>query len=105
MLTSPLRTRLSRGPSSLILVHTVGGLFHTCAYTDCDAKDVDDSGAQEITVETDRPDDEIRTVFNDPNTFNVKHPLYSSWTLWFDSPSTKGRATGSSEYPNSLYWR
>lgn len=58
--------------------------------------DVDESGAQEITLETDKPDDEIRTVFNDPNTFNVKHPLYSPWTLWFDSPSTKGRATGSS---------
>lgn len=35
--------------------------------------------------------DQVRTVFSDPNNFNVKHPLYSSWTLWFDSPSTKGR--------------
>jgi len=33
----------------------------------------------------------IRTVFNDPTNFNVKHPLYSPWTLWFDSPATKGR--------------
>ncbi|KAJ7110149.1 eukaryotic translation initiation factor 4E class I [Mycena epipterygia] len=33
----------------------------------------------------------IRTVFNDPTNFNVKHPLYSPWTLWFDSPQTKGR--------------
>jgi translation initiation factor 4E len=52
----------------------------------------------------------IRTVFNDPTNFNVKvttklgakrtvlthstrvqHPLYSAWTLWFDSPATKGR--------------
>jgi len=33
----------------------------------------------------------IRTVFSDPKNFNVKHPLYSPWTLWFDSPSTKGR--------------
>jgi translation initiation factor 4E len=33
----------------------------------------------------------IRTVFSDPSNFNVKHPLYSPWTLWFDSPSTKGR--------------
>ncbi|KAI0931953.1 hypothetical protein AcW1_000781 [Taiwanofungus camphoratus] len=33
----------------------------------------------------------IRTVFNDAKNFNVKHPLYSSWTLWFDSPATKGR--------------
>ncbi|KAJ7225455.1 eukaryotic translation initiation factor 4E class I [Mycena pura] len=33
----------------------------------------------------------IRTVFSDPANFNVKHPLYSPWTLWFDSPQTKGR--------------
>jgi len=33
----------------------------------------------------------IKTVFNDPHNFNVKHPLYSAWTLWFDSPATKGR--------------
>jgi len=35
--------------------------------------------------------DGIRTVFSDPTNFNVKHPLYSPWTLWFDSPATKGR--------------
>jgi len=35
--------------------------------------------------------DEMRTVFQDPQTFNVKHPLYSPWTLWFDSPNTKGK--------------
>ncbi len=88
---------------------------------------VDDGEGQELTLE-DRPEEEIRTVFNDPTTFNVKvrilsfttivwrrcgppfqtspracllrsqvtdithqHPLYSPWTLWFDSPATKGR--------------
>ncbi|KAF8585542.1 eukaryotic translation initiation factor 4E class I [Ramaria rubella] len=35
--------------------------------------------------------EEIRTVFSDSKNFNVKHPLYSSWTLWFDSAATKGR--------------
>jgi len=33
----------------------------------------------------------IRTVFSHPENFNVKHPLYSTWTLWFDSPATKNR--------------
>ncbi|KAG9009201.1 eukaryotic translation initiation factor 4E [Tulasnella sp. JGI-2019a] len=33
-----------------------------------------------------------RTIFEDPMTFNVKHPLYTSWTLWFDSPQTKGKS-------------
>lgn len=31
------------------------------------------------------------TVFHDPNNFNVKHPLSSTWTLWFTKPpSGKG---------------
>jgi len=46
---------------------------------------------QEIEVDMQSQADAIRTVFNDPTNFNVKHPLYSAWTLWFDSPSTKGR--------------
>lgn len=44
---------------------------------------------QEVNMESQA--ETIRTVFNDPTNFNVKHPLYSSWTLWFDSPATKGR--------------
>ncbi|KAG8757487.1 eukaryotic translation initiation factor 4E [Serendipita sp. 396] len=58
--------------------------------------DIDESQAQELTIDGPQPgtEDEMRTVFNDPTAFNVKHPLYSSWTLWFDSPSTKGRAGG-----------
>lgn len=65
----------------------------------------------EVPVNMEAQADSIRTVFNDPTNFNVKarlsfhfifgcsrahtaslqHPLYSSWTLWFDSPATKGR--------------
>lgn len=29
---------------------------------------------------------EIRTVFHDPENFNVKHPLMNNWTLWFTKP-------------------
>ncbi|WFD29865.1 eukaryotic translation initiation factor 4E [Malassezia sp. CBS 17886] len=36
---------------------------------------------------------EIRTVFQDPVNFNVKHPLYNSWTLWFDNPVHKGSSS------------
>ncbi|KAI6047585.1 cap binding protein [Pisolithus marmoratus] len=46
----------------------------------------------------------IRTVFSDPANFNVKHPLYSAWTLWFDSPATKGRnlpQTPSTAFPQT----
>lgn len=31
-------------------------------------------------------DSEIRTVFDDPENFNVKHPLMNTWTLWFTKP-------------------
>jgi len=44
---------------------------------------------QEVDMESQA--EAIKTVFNDPTNFNVKHPLYSPWTLWFDSPMTKGR--------------
>ena len=42
---------------------------------------------------------DIRTVFQDPDNFNVKHPLASRWTLWFDNPSQRGmsHAKGSKE--------
>lgn len=33
-------------------------------------------------------------MFNDPDNFNVKHPLYNNWTLWFDNPSAKGLSGG-----------
>jgi translation initiation factor 4E len=31
-------------------------------------------------------DGDIRTVFHDPENFNVKHPLMNTWTLWFTKP-------------------
>jgi len=49
--------------------------------------EVPDSGVEKKEL----GDDDPRTVFEDPTAFNVKHPLYSSWTLWFDSPATKTR--------------
>jgi len=34
---------------------------------------------------------DVRTVFHDPDNFNVKHPLLNTWTLWFTKPpSGKG---------------
>jgi len=52
--------------------------------------DADEEGeVQEVDMQA--QSDQIRTVFSDPKNFNVKHPLYSAWTLWFDSPATKGR--------------
>lgn len=49
----------------------------------------EDGEVQEVDMQ--QQAENIRTVFNDPKNFNVKHPLYSPWTLWFDSPATKGR--------------
>ncbi|EKM83827.1 hypothetical protein AGABI1DRAFT_81550 [Agaricus bisporus var. burnettii JB137-S8] len=51
--------------------------------------DLEPGEIQEIDM--DEQAEGIRTVFSDPKNFNVKHPLCSPWTLWFDSPATKGR--------------
>ncbi|KAI0094630.1 eukaryotic translation initiation factor 4E class I [Irpex rosettiformis] len=51
--------------------------------------DEEEGEIQEVDMQ--QQAENIRTVFNDPKNFNVKHPLYSPWTLWFDSPATKGR--------------
>ncbi|TFY54045.1 hypothetical protein EVG20_g9868 [Dentipellis fragilis] len=59
---------------------------------------------QEIEVDMQAQAESIKTVFSDPKNFNVKHPLYSPWTLWFDSPATKGRnlpQTPSSAFPQT----
>lgn len=35
---------------------------------------------------TDSTSNEIKTVFDDPENFNVKHPLMHEWSLWFTKP-------------------
>lgn len=40
-------------------------------------------------AEADVDSSEPRTVFSDPDNFNVKHPLHCGWTFWFDNPSKK----------------
>lgn len=50
------------------------------------AADADDSLAA---------DESVRTVFDDKEDFNVKHPLFNVWTLWFDNPSHKAVSTNS----------
>lgn len=36
---------------------------------------------------------DLRTVFQDSANFNLKHPLYNEWTMWFDNPSHKGSSS------------
>ncbi|CAG8451600.1 13188_t:CDS:2 [Acaulospora colombiana] len=47
-------------------------------------------------------DSEMRTVFSDPVNFNVKHPLYNQWTLWFDNPGKKASSTNWSQNLKNL---
>lgn len=54
----------------------------------------DDSNTTLEEGELQESADQIRTVFTDPENFNVKHPLYNNWTLWFDNPSAKGLSGG-----------
>ncbi|EIW65449.1 hypothetical protein TREMEDRAFT_36289 [Tremella mesenterica DSM 1558] len=39
--------------------------------------------------ETEADDGRPKTIFDSKSKFNVKHPLFSSWTLFFDSPQSK----------------
>jgi translation initiation factor 4E len=49
------------------------------------SENVDEEGeAQELEVNMESQAENIRTVFSDPTNFNVKHPLFSQWTLRFD---------------------
>ena len=41
---------------------------------------------EESTTNNTSSEGEIRTVFHDPENFNVKHPLMNTWTLWFTKP-------------------
>ncbi|KIS65675.1 uncharacterized protein UMAG_06377 [Mycosarcoma maydis] len=65
--------------------HTVNG--------DAVATSSEDASGASAPSNTDANANEYRTVFQDANNFNVKHPLYNSWTLWFDNPSQKGMAS------------
>ncbi|CAI2179000.1 10389_t:CDS:2 [Funneliformis geosporum] len=52
--------------------------------------DLEDTENENVsTVFPFNSDGEMRTVFNDPVNFNVKHPLFNAWTLWFDNPGKK----------------
>jgi hypothetical protein len=56
---------------------------------------VDDSEGQELTLE-DRPEEEMRTVFTDPTTFNVKVRILpfttiSAASLWPPFPDESSR--------------
>lgn len=46
---------------------------------DSETQDKSSSGANADDAAT-------RTVFHDPDNFNVKHPLMNTWTLWFTKP-------------------
>lgn len=35
---------------------------------------------------------EVITVLHDPMNFNHKHPLFDTWTLWFDNPGKKNNS-------------
>jgi translation initiation factor 4E len=46
----------------------------------------DNSSESKDQSSTATSDGDIRTVFHDPENFNVKHPLMNTWTLWFTKP-------------------
>ncbi|KAJ3181903.1 hypothetical protein HDU85_003419 [Gaertneriomyces sp. JEL0708] len=47
------------------------------------------------------PEDD-KTVFEDPVNFNMKHPLESRWTLWFDNPQKRANQSNWGDRLKSL---
>ena len=53
----------------------------------------DSSETQDKSASATTEDGAVRTVFHDPDNFNVKHPLMNTWTLWFTKPPS-GKVRG-----------
>ncbi|CDZ97368.1 Translation initiation factor 4F, cap-binding subunit (eIF-4E) and related cap-binding proteins [Phaffia rhodozyma] len=54
-----------------------------------DALEAANITTDETTETVEKVDGAVKTVFDSPTKFNVKHPLYSPWTLWFESQQSK----------------
>lgn len=79
----------SSSVSSPELVHT-----SSSEKDDRDDEEDDRSSLEEGEIRADANDPNLPpiTVFNSQTNFNVKHPLYSTWTLWFDNASKNDKA-------------
>lgn len=44
------------------------------------------SGGDAADASSGLDQNQVRTVFDDAQNFNVKHPLANTWTLWFTKP-------------------
>ncbi|TIC74217.1 eukaryotic translation initiation factor 4E class I [Wallemia mellicola] len=53
-----------------------------------DKRELEDGEIKEDDIS---PED-MKTVFDDATGFNVKHPLFNAWTLWFDNPKKSAGA-------------
>ncbi|TXT10735.1 hypothetical protein VHUM_02240 [Vanrija humicola] len=53
---------------------------------DADKKDEE---LEEGEIKEEEDDGSPKTIFHDARRFNIKHPLSSKWTLYFDSPQSK----------------
>jgi hypothetical protein len=51
------------------------------------------SESQDKSTSAATDDSAVKTVFHDPENFNVKHPLMNTWTLWFTKPPS-GKVRG-----------
>jgi translation initiation factor 4E len=60
-----------------------------------------ESNEKSGTNASEATDSEVKTVFHDPENFNVKHPLMNTWTLWFTKPPS-GKVRSSCGCANRL---
>ncbi|RPA90341.1 IF4E-domain-containing protein [Choiromyces venosus 120613-1] len=78
--SSPIAT-YSESSDPLAPSTTISSQVDNHTQTDDEDEDEDELGEGEVAEDT-------ITVFHNPKTFNVKHPLIHKWTLWYTKPSS-----------------
>jgi len=59
-----------------------------------------ESTSSTTTTETTDPEkDGMVTIFSDPINYNIKHPLQSTWVMWYDNP---GKKTSQASWADNL---
>jgi len=59
-----------------------------------------ESTSSTTTTETMDPEkDGMVTIFSDPINYNIKHPLQSTWVMWYDNP---GKKTSQASWADNL---
>jgi len=60
---------------------------------------IESTSGTTTTETTDPEKDGMVTIFSDPINYNIKHPLQSTWVMWYDNP---GKKTSQASWADNL---